>query len=80
MKNKYYLQEFEYFNGEFYIKFNIVDMGQKTITVAVTRQGKISLGTYDLYEDENGLYFEYGRWDDIIYLKEFSEVEDEDYI
>lgn len=74
MKNKFYMQEFEYFNGENFVTFNIVDMTQHTITVAVTNQGRISLGTYNLYEDEKGLYFEYGRWDDIIYLDEFVDV------
>ena len=77
MKNKFYMQEFEHFNGESFIKFNIVDIGKSTITLAITNQGKITLGTYNLYEDENGLYFEYGHWDDIIYLKDFDEgVED----
>ena len=75
MKNKFYMQEFEYFNGEHFVTFNIVDMTQHTITVAVTNQGRISLGTYNLYEDEKGLYFEYGRWDDIIYLDEFVDVD-----
>ena len=74
MKNKFYMQEFEYFNGDHFVTFNIVDMTQHTITVAVTNQGRISLGTYNLYEDEKGLYFEYGRWDDIIYLDEFVDV------
>ena len=74
MKNKFYMQEFEYFNGEHFVTFNIVDMTQHTITVAVTNQGRISLGTYNLYEDEKGLYFEYGRWDDIIYLDEFVDI------
>ena len=77
MKNKFYMQEFEHFNGESFIKFNIVDIGKGTITLAITNQGKITLGTYNLYEDENGLYFEYGHWDDIIYLKDFDEGVDE---
>lgn len=76
MKNKFYMQEFEHFNGESFIKFNIVDMGKGTITLAITNQGKITLGTYNLYEDENGLYFEYGRWDEIVYLEEFVEVDE----
>lgn len=76
MKNKFYMQEFEHFNGESFIKFNIVDIGKSTITLAITNQGKITLGTYNLYEDENGLYFEYGRWDEIVYLEEFVEVDE----
>lgn len=75
MKNKFYMQEFEYFNDEHFVTFNIVNMTQHTITVAVTNQSRISLGTYNLYEDEKGLYFKYGRWDDIIYLDEFVDVD-----
>lgn len=76
MKNKFYMQEFEHFNGESFIKFNIVDIGKGTITLAITNQGKITLGTYNPYEDEKGLYFEYGRWDEIVYLEEFVEVDE----
>ena len=60
MKNKFYMNEFKYFDGEEYITFNIIDLNEKTITLAVTNRGKISLINYDLYSDENGLYFEYG--------------------
>ena len=60
MKNKFYMNEFKYFDGEEYITFNIIDLNEKTITLAVTNRGKISLIDYDLYSDENGLYFEYG--------------------
>lgn len=60
MKNKFYMTEFKYFDGEEYITFNIIDLSEKTITVAVTNRGKISLIDYDLYSDEKGLYFEYG--------------------
>lgn len=60
MKNKFYMTEFKHFDGEEYITFNIIDLNEKTITVAVTNRGKISLIDYDLYSDEKGLYFEYG--------------------
>lgn len=60
MKNKFYMNEFKYFDGEEYITFNIIDLNEKTITLAVTNRGKISLIDYDLFSDENGLYFEYG--------------------
>ena len=42
MKNKLYMKEFEYFDGENFVTFNIVDMKDKSVTVAVTNQGKIS--------------------------------------
>lgn len=62
MKNKYYLGEFQYFDGENTIVFNINDFADDSdkITVAVTSSGKISVRTYDVLEDENGKYFEYG--------------------
>ena len=60
MKNKFYMKEFQYFDGEAFITFNIVDLNQDKITVAVTNRGKISMLEYDLQRDENGTYFEYG--------------------
>ena len=58
---KYYLSEFELFDGEEVITFNIVaiDAMKKEIQVAVTNRGKLNLITYDLFKDDNGrLYFE----------------------
>ena len=75
MKNTYYMNEFQYFNGENYVTFNIVDMKDKTITVAVTNQGKISYLDYDLMKDEKGLYFEYGRTYARINIEDFEEVD-----
>ena len=75
MKEKYYLHEFEYFDGENFVKFNIVDMKDKTVTVAVTSQGKISYWDYDLKEDKKGLYFEYGRTYARINIEDFEEVD-----
>ena len=62
MKNKLYMKEFQYFDGEEYVTFNIIDVNEPNdkITVAVTNRGKISMLEYDLQEDENGVYFEYG--------------------
>ena len=74
MKNKLYMKEFEYFDGESFVKFNIVDMKDKTVTVAVTNQGKISYLDYDIMKDEKGLYFEYGRTYARINIKDFEEV------
>ena len=62
MKN-YYLNEFTLFDGEFDITFNILDVNKDkmTITVAVTKVGKIFVTDYDLKLDkENNLYFQYG--------------------
>ncbi|MBQ0017434.1 MAG: hypothetical protein KBT30_02240 [Clostridiales bacterium] len=59
----FYLKEFQLFNGECFITFNILDFDtdKMTITLAVTNQGKISQIEYDLFRDKNNdLYFNYG--------------------
>ena len=60
--NKFYLKEFQDFDGEDDVIFNIVELNADSnkITVAVTKCGKITITDYDLFTDENGLYFEYG--------------------
>lgn len=60
--NKFYLKEFQLFDGEDTVVFNIVALYEEsdTITVAVTKNGKITVTDYDLLSDENGRYFEYG--------------------
>ena len=75
MKNKFYMSEFEYFDGEDFVTFNIIDMSETTnkITVAVTNKGKISLIDYDLCQDEKGLFFEYGCTYTRINLDDFEE-------
>ncbi len=57
------MYEYEHFDGYDYTTFDIIaaDLDRRLITVAVTYIGKISVVTYDLYEDRNGLYFEYTR-------------------
>ena len=62
LKN-YYLKEFSLYDGEFDITFNILDVNSErmTITVAVSKAGKISVSEYDLKLDKDGnLYFHYG--------------------
>lgn len=54
MNNKFYLKEFQFFDGEDTVIFNIVSIQSKKISVAVTKSGKITV------TDENGMYFEYG--------------------
>ena len=69
--------EFEFFDGYDFTTFDILetDFDRKIIMVAVTYIGRIRVITYDLYEDENGLYFEYGSLFNKIYLKDFEELE-----
>ena len=60
---KYYLSEFQLYDGEVYVTFNIVAINtdKNEITVAISNRGRISVTTYDLLTDSNGfLYFEYG--------------------
>ena len=76
---KYYLSEFSYEDGEYEIIFNILDVNfvYKTITVAITRAGRISQDTFPLLRDKDGkLYFEYGKfYENKIMLDDFEEVE-----
>lgn len=74
---KYYLSEFELYDGEAFITFNIVgiDLDKKEIQVAVTDRGRISIVTYDLMTDKHDrLYFEYGVMYERVYPDEFEEA------
>jgi hypothetical protein len=78
-RKKLYLSEFEFFDGDEFITFNIVDINtdRNLITVAVTNQGKISVITYDLLTDKHGkLYFEYGHFYQKVAVDDFEEVEE----
>ena len=73
----YYLSEFELYDGEAFITFNIVgiDLDRNEIQVAVSDRGRISVVTYDLLTDKDGrLYFEYGVMFERVYLDEFEEA------
>ena len=74
---KYYLSEFEWFDGDDFVTFNIIgySTNQSEILVAVTDRGKISLVTYDILTDKTGRrYFEYGCMFDRIYIDDFEEA------
>ena len=76
--NKLYLNEFQFFNGEYDITLNIVDIDTKKliIKVAVSNLGKISVIEYDLKRDkDNNLYFEYGCQFDKISIDDFEHIE-----
>ena len=74
--DKFYLKEFQFFDGENTVIFNIVVIEENKITIAVTKCGKISVSDYDLYTDENGLYFEYGiAGQEHIHIDDFEETE-----
>lgn len=77
--SKLYLNEFQFFNGEYDITFNIVDINTEKmiIKVAVSNLGKISVIEYDLKLDkDNNLYFEYGCLNDKINIDDFEHIED----
>ncbi len=78
--NKYYLSEFSYDDGEYEITFNIVDVNfdYETITVAISRCGRISQDTFPLLRNNDGkLYFEFGRfYENKISLDDFEKVGD----
>lgn len=74
--DKFYLKEFQFFDGENTVIFNIVAVEGNKITIAVTKCGKISVSEYDLYTDENSLYFEYGIAEqEHIHIDDFEEAE-----
>ena len=75
MRNKFYLKEFQFFDGEDTVIFNIVAVERNTITVAVTKYGKITVTDYDLHTDQNGQYFEYGvAGQNHIHINDFEEA------
>ena len=72
---KYYLSEFQLYDGEAFVTFNIIaiDTSKNETTVAVSNRGRISVTTYDLLTDNNGsLYFEYGVDYEKIYTDDFE--------
>ena len=74
-----YLSEFEHFDGENNVKFNIIDIDTEkmTINLAITHTGKIILTEYDLKRDKNNnLYFEYGIEFNKINIDDFEQIED----
>lgn len=70
------LSEFDYFDGEEFITFDALDINceKMIIRLAVTNRGKISVVDYDLKYDNDQLYFEYGLYNERIYLSEFCNV------
>ena len=70
------LNEFDYFDGEEFITFDALDVDceKMVIRLAVTNRGRISVVDYDLKGDNDLLYFEYGLYNEKIYLSEFSSV------
>ena len=69
------MAEYQHFDGETYITFNIVFATDNEIQIAVTNRGKISVITYDLLTDKNGdMYFEYGCMLEKVNIDDFEEA------
>ena len=68
------MSEYEVFNGDHYITFNIVDINteRQEITVAVSNEGKISVCSFDLKSDGRRLFFEYGIYREKIAVNDFE--------
>lgn len=66
--------EYELFDGEYFHTLNIValDKDNMQVTIAITHAGKITVKEIDLQEDEDGLYFEYTPFADIIHINDFE--------
>ena len=76
--NMLYLREFQFFDGECDITFNIVDINTEKmiIHIAVTNRGRISVIEYDLLRDKNdNLYFEYGIDRNKIDIDDFEKID-----
>ena len=75
----YYLKEFSLFDGEYDVTFNILDVNtdKMTITIAITKAGKISVIEYDLKRDrEQDLYFQYGIENTKVNVNDFETIND----
>lgn len=75
--SRYYLREFQLYDGERTVTFNIVgiDFALRRARIAVSKDGGISVSDYNLLTDANGeLYFEYGICYDKVSISDFEEV------
>jgi len=77
---KYYLSEFIFNDKVCDITFNIIDINtvKNEITVAVSKQGKVSVCTFELKTDnEQCWFFEYGVMQDKISVDDFEQIEED---
>lgn len=73
------MYEYDFFDGDHFITFDIVEINDdsETVLVAISNQGRITQDTFDLLEDEaldeicENRYFEYGLYQDKIYINDF---------
>lgn len=72
------MKEYIHCDNEKDITFNVVykDDEKQLAIVASSSEGKISVIEYEVKEDSNGEYFEYGRFFEKIYFDDFEEVKE----
>lgn len=63
----------EIYDGEYFVIFYLNAIGSKGVNIATARAGKITVGDYPLFQDDNGHYFEYeyGPESQRIYIENF---------
>jgi len=65
--------EYEYFDGEQFVYFEIIKIDTYTIDMIVQKDGRINVTEYEIFEDTNGEhYFEYINPYNRIYLNNFD--------
>ena len=64
--------EYDYYDGENFINFIILNSRENSLELAIVVSGRISVKDLDIFEDSNGFYFEYRNIYEKIYLKNFS--------
>ena len=72
--------EYDFFDGDHFITFDIIEIDddKNTVLVAISNQGRITQDTFDLLEDEalneicENRYFEFGLYQDRIYINDFE--------
>ena len=76
MNPDFYFKEFDFFDGESFITFTIIDVNfeKQTILVVVSNRGKVSHIEYDIHEEsDDNWYFTYGYEFTKIYLSDFND-------
>lgn len=76
LRKKLYLAQYDYFDGDNYITFNIIDINYMTkkIIVAISNLGKITVETFDLKQTSGKklYFFEYGNMiPEVIFINDF---------
>ena len=76
MRNKYYMKEYQHFNGDYNVIFNLIEVNtdNDTVTVIVNNLGKITQRTFELKEENGWLYFEYGVMNEQIFIDDFVRI------